>query len=299
MSGKLGTGLATNMLYNEENIEKFFNLRIKNIVIRTITLSKNTFFHMLKTLGIFLQNFITPILSPTLSHLIIQLNMENNKDIFLIEYGPYFAKDNIQVPNLGNTSVLSALKSVGEMFEENNKTPYWFINNTGGARISKLNYERYFFNGDPSKYPKEVVELTISDAIEDQCFGVYEDYDEMSKYKTVFKDGFKYVKCDILNKITLGELWKDFKGENWKAENYIMGIHDCQTFAAEVIRKLKGIRINEHDKTRMREKKLLPYCVIQALKENEQFNTLNFIGSIPILGFFVDLCYKIGYNLEK
>ena len=246
MSRKFGTGLSTKIIYNEENIEKYFNQRIKNIVIRSITLSKSTFFHVLKILGKFLQDFITPILSPTLSHLIVQLNMENDKDIFLIEYGPYFAEN-----------IASILNSIGPMFEEKNKNPYWFINNTGGARISKLNYEKYFFKGDPSKYPKEVVELTISDAIEDQCFGVYEDYNEMDKFRKVLKDGFKYVKCEILNKITLGELWKEFKGEDWKAEKYIMGIHDCQTFAAEVVRKLKGIRINEHDKTRMRGKNII------------------------------------------
>ena len=297
MSGKFGTGLSTKTLYNEENIENYFNQRIKDIVIRTITLSKNAFFHMLKIVGKFIQNFITPILSPTLSHLIIQLNMENNKDIFLIEYGPYFAENNN--PNLVNTGGSGFLKSNGHMFVENNKNPYWFINKTGGVRISKLNYEKYFFNRDPSKYPKEVVELTISDAIEDQCFGVYEDYDELDKYRKVFKDGFKYVQCDILNKMTLGELWKEFKGVDWKAEKYVIGIHDCQTFAAEVIKKLRGIRKNEHDKTRMREKKLLPYCVINALKENEKFNTFNFIGTIPIIGFFVDIGYKIGYNIAK
>ena len=47
MSGKFGTGLSTKVLYNEESIEKYFNQRIKNIVIRSIILSKNRFFHIL------------------------------------------------------------------------------------------------------------------------------------------------------------------------------------------------------------------------------------------------------------
>ena len=105
--------------------------------------------------------------------------MENDKDIFLIEYDPYFV-ENIN-RNVDNTNIASILNSIGSMFEEKNKTPYWFINKTGGARISKLYYEKFFFKGDPSKYPKEVVELTISDANEDQCFGIYEDYNEMEK----------------------------------------------------------------------------------------------------------------------
>ena len=62
---------------------------------------------------------------------------------------------------------------------------------------------------------------------------------------------------------------------------------------------LKGIRKYEYDQVRIREKKLLPDCVIRELKKNEEFNGINLMGSIPIIGFIFDYGYKIGYNLSK
>ena len=262
MSGKLGTGVNTKTIHCEK-IEKYFDLKIKDIIIRMISLSFNNHFHRLKIFGKYLQDFITPKISPTLSHLAIQLNMENDKDIFIIEYGPYFPVCDVHEENYG---ILNNFKSLGKRFEENNKTPYWFINESG-ARLSRINYEKLFYASDPSKYPENVVKAAIKDAIEDHFFGVIDDYNDMDKFQKKFKDGFKSVKCDIKNKITLGELYNYFKGDKWTAEKYVLGFHDCQNFAAEVVYKLKAIRKYEHDQVRIREKKLLPDCVIRELKK--------------------------------
>ena len=295
MSGKLGTGLNTRIIQNCEKIEKYFDLKIKDINIRIITLSVNKHFHRLKIFGKYLQDFITPKISPTLSHLAIQLNMENDKDIFILEYGPYFPVNYIHEESSG---ILNCFKSIGKRLEQNNKTPYWFIN-IDGVRLSKINYEKLFYANDPSKYPKNVVKVAINDAIEDHFFGDNDDYEDMDKFRKKFKDGFKSVECDIKNKITLGELYNYFKGDKWTAEKYVIGFHDCQNFASEVVYKLKAIRKYEHDQLRIREKKLLPDCVIRELKRNEELSALNIMGSIPIIGLIFDYGYKIRYNISK
>ena len=56
MSGKLGTGLNTKTIHCEK-IEKYFGLKIKDIIIRMISLSFNNHFHRLKIFGKYLQDF--------------------------------------------------------------------------------------------------------------------------------------------------------------------------------------------------------------------------------------------------
>ena len=61
----------------------------------------------------------------------------------------------------------------------------------------------------------------------------------------------------------------------------------CQDFGAEIVKILKAIRINEEDKIRLKEKMILPNCLINALSENENSSTINKIGKIPVFGFFL------------
>ena len=70
----------------------------------------------------------------------------------------------------------------------------------------------------------------------------------------------------------------------------------CQDFGAEIVKILKAIRINEEDKIRLKEKMILPNCLINALSENENSSTINKIGKIPVFGFFFwFICCKIFY----
>ena len=293
MSGKMGTGYCIENICDFEKIDNYMNLRIKSIVINIITLDTSKHFHILKVIGKFLQNFFHPLLSPTLSHFSIQLNMENDKDIFLIEYGAYYRGDNIH--HKTNSSFASSISSeyIGYVSDE---TPYFFLNEDG-VRLSKLNYEKFFYNRDPTKYQRQVVKLQINEALLEQY--LLNDDNEIEKYRKKYKDGLKSVECEIKNKVTLGELMNHFKGEEWTASKYILGFHDCQNFAAEVIRYLKAIRINEYDTLRIREKKLFPNCIIRALKENESLNEINILGQIPVIGLVFDIGYKIGYNLNN
>ena len=119
----------------------------------------------------------------------------------------------------------------------------------------------------------------------------YEDYFLKSLNLSSIKD-WHFIECEINNKITLGDLCNNFKGEIWIAKNYNVLNHNCQYFAAEVIKILKAVRIHEWNKIRTKEKDMLPNCIISALWDNEKLSTVNTIGRIPIIGFFFDVIAK-------
>ena len=82
---------------------------------------------------------------------------------------------------------------------------------------------------------------------------------------------------------------KEFLGEKWEARKYNLSSHNCQDFAAELVKILNAVRINEKDKIRINEKKALPNCLINALTNNEESSTINTLGRIPIFGLFFDI----------
>ena len=88
---------------------------------------------------------------------------------------------------------------------------------------------------------------------------------------------------------TVKELIENFKGEKWIAKKYNLLMHNCQTFAAKIIKILKAVRINEEDKLRVVEKTKLPGCIINALWHNEELSLKNTLGRIPIFGLFHDI----------
>ena len=114
------------------------------------------------------------------------------------------------------------------------------------------------------------------------------------KEEAIFNSIYFYrVECDINNKIEIKELIENFKGERWGAKKYNVLLHNCQTFAAEVIKILKAVRKNEEHKIRMLEKSLLPGSIINALWHNEKLSIKNTLGRIPIFGFFYDFSLVI------
>ena len=66
-------------------------------------------------------------------------------------------------------------------------------------------------------------------------------------------------------------------------------LHNCQTFAAEVVKILKAIRIHETDKVRVNEKFLFTKLYNQALWHNEDLSLTITLGRIPVFGFFYDV----------
>ena len=103
------------------------------------------------------------------------------------------------------------------------------------------------------------------------------------------ENNLSIVKCDVNNKIIFRNLIDEIKGEKWLAKSYSLVNNNCQDFRAEIVRILKAIRINEEDKIRIKEKMILPNCLIKALSENEETSKINIIGKIPIVGFIFDL----------
>ena len=52
---------------------------------------------------------------------------------------------------------------------------------------------------------------------------------------------------------------------------------------------LKAVRVNNRDKIRVKEKMILPNCMINALWENEDLSIVNTLGRIPVLGLGFDI----------
>ena len=128
------------------------------------------------------------------------------------------------------------------------------------------------------------------------------DLDE-NPFKAIseMNNSFYRVECNIKNIITLEKLIKCFKSKNWEAEKYNVLTHNCQKFGAEIIKILNATRKHEEDKVRIKEKLMLPGCIISALWDNEELSKVNTLGRIPIFGYFHDLYqgFKMDLDIKK
>ena len=170
-----------------------------------------------------------------------------------------------------------------------NENIYYYINKDG-ARITVFTYD--YLNkfeklkGTIYDYP---ISNLITNLIKCQHYNIpYNEYKEHNWDYIQFGNRFERVDCDVINKITIRELRDHFKGEKWLANKYNVAFHNCQTFGAEIIKKLKAIRIDEKDKVRANEKTTLPGCIISSLWHNEKLSLTNTLGRIPIFGLFHD-----------
>ena len=279
MSGVFqSTGKMTNNGENILDISNLLHLRIISLDIYSIPLSTGFFGTAIRGLGKLFQPFFHPAISPTFCHIAVKLNLENLKDIIIIEYGQYITD-----------SSLEYLKNQKYFFDisnnriELNKQKYYYINQKDGVRITKIEY-----NGEKNEIKtNDFIACTIA-----MSAGVY--FSKIASYildRNFFLqiiNDFKIFKCDVKNKITLEELNKEFLGEKWEAKKYNLSSHNCQDFAAEVVKILKAVRINEKDKIRINEK-ALPNCLINALTNNEESFTINTLGRIPVFGLLFDV----------
>ena len=300
MSGSfLSTGMWTNKgkKLSEKEIEKILDLKIIELSIQIIPLKQNSGFTLFRCLGKLAQDFIHPaILSPTLSHIAIQLTLERDY-IVIIEYGQYYSKESIKK----NTSIFASC-SDGSNSSQNprsefNNLIYYYINKDG-VRLTIIPIRIIF-----SLFIINLFETNLLRIARDQrgkislyslLFMACNHYkipyvkfiNNIDKLSSI--SDYNFVECNIKNKISLRELCNKFKGEKWEAKSYNITSHNCQDFGAEVINILKAIRIHDIDKIRSREKQLLPNCIISALWDNEELSGINTIGRIPIIGLGFD-----------
>lgn len=291
MSGKLtSSGLLTNKGLKELNINGYLNSSIKDLSIHVIPLSTDPKFSKLQMIGTYAKMFIPMIINPSLTHVAIQLNLDNSNDVLIIEYGKYLTQDS-QDRILQTKKTLSSNSSNSSKLRENeNENIYYYINKDG-ARITIFSYE-YLKDIAKSRYERydENISQLISDLIASQYYELsYEKFREVKYKNWAMGNAFISIDCDIKQKMTVNKLIENFKGEKWEAKNYNGLFHNCQDFAVEIIKILEAVRKNELHKIRMGEKMFLPGCIISALRENEEFSITNTLGRIPIFGFFHDL----------
>ena len=290
MSGSLiSTGILTNKGKKLLKVEKLLDMKIEDLSIQIIPLWLNTGITFLRNIGKALQQSIHPaIFSPTLSHIAIQLNLEN-KYIVILEYGQYYSEESEEIKNTGFFSSSSnGSESTKNTRTERNNLLYWYINKDG-ARLTIIDsIDGFDFCDELIHFSKEEISIIGLSVIAANHYGIsIEEFDEKKNKLSSISD-FNTINCDIKNKITLRELCNKFKNKSWEANKYNVITHNCQYFAAEVIKILKAIRINDRDKVRWKEKRMLPNCIISALWDNEDLSVINTIGRIPIFGYIFD-----------
>ena len=243
----------------------------------------------IREIGLVFQLMIHPkILSPTLSHIAIQLNMENDKDIIIMEYGQYLTENSEKM----ESSIFSSCDNYSNSYKRVKKHEYnsgMLYLNRDGLRITIID-DKYFDKNER----KSKKSYLVSQIIASNHYGIkFEKFDEINS-KLHFRHLYECIDCNIGNYKILKELCDNFKGKKWEAKNYNVITHNCQHFAAEIIKLLKATRKYDNDKIRSIEKSCLPNCIISALWDNEKLSFTNTMGRIPIFGLFYDL-----YRLKK
>ena len=94
------------------------------------------------------------------------------------------------------------------------------------------------------------------------------------------------IKCFIFNITNFKDLLDNFK-KGWEAKDYIIGLHDCQTFTAQLILKLQAVRINPDERLRTSEKLSITNELMDAFYYTEN-DINNKIGRIPVIGLGYD-----------
>ena len=197
------TGKQTNNGDKNFEIEDLLYIKINNLVIHSIPLSDNWATSYARTYGKIYQPLVHPSLSFTLSHIAIQLNLENN-DIIFIEYGQYLTKDS----EVESGFAFSGSKSSQNPRKDFNENSYYYINKDG-ARITKIDKEKYNIQSNLDGKTNEI----ISKIIAAQHYNIpYKEF-EFNITKKGIVNGFHTIECDVKNKITLEELINNFKGQ--------------------------------------------------------------------------------------
>ena len=256
---------------------EIMNLKIESLSIHIIPLKQYIGSSIVRILGRTLQQIIHPaIISPTLSHIAIQLNLEN-KYIVVMEYGPYLSdKSEIRNSDSNQPRII------------NKNLEYYYINKDG-ARITLIDsIDGFAITTNLDQFSREQLSIFTLSVIAANEYNIsLEEFEKIKETLPSIKEFYR-MDCDVINKISLIELCNYFKNEKWEANSYNLANHNCQTFAAEIIRILKAVRINDYDKIRMIEKRYLPNCIISILWDNEDLSPINTIGRIPVIGYLFD-----------
>lgn len=292
MSGSLISGNLTNDGLKILDIESYLNARIKDLSIHVIPLSTSKSFGVFWNITSILKMFVPMIVNPSFSHVAVQLNLENSKDILIIEYGQYLTEET-DFSQLSGSYISS-----NEPKNHYNENIYYYINKDG-VRITIIEYEKLtsMFGAELNE---ELLSFFVSKIIACQYYKLsWNEYLKKS-FEFLYNSfipipsyiNFDSVDCDIQNKLSVKELIENFKGEKWTAKKYNFIMQNCQKFSKEVIKILKAVRKKEYDKIRIVEKDKLPSIISNQLWKNEKLSITNTLGRIPIFGFFHDIIVK-------
>ena len=162
------------------DFERLMNLKKRDLSIQIIPLKSNVHINRLRIIGQFLQMFIHPtIFSPTLSHIAIQLNMENGKDIIIMEYGQYLTEQS----EIDEPGIFSSCDSCSDDYKRPKRTEnnniYWFLNKDG-LRMTKID-ENDIFLEEHQPLNENQKSKIVSELIACNHYGIdYQEFKEIN-----------------------------------------------------------------------------------------------------------------------
>ena len=167
MSGSfISTGVLTNNGLKLLDMKEYLDKKIKQLVIHIIPLSADKKFGFFRGISKSLKLYTPMVFNPSLTHIAIQLELENCKDFLIFEYGQYFSEES----NLKNSIFSSSSKEPRKQFNEN----IYFYINKDGARITVFTSD-YLKQFEKRSNPYSI----INDLIKCQHYQI--SYEELKK----------------------------------------------------------------------------------------------------------------------
>ena len=209
MSGSFkSTGMLTNDGLKLLKISYYLNKKIKGLTIHIIPLSLDKKINVIRGISTVIK-MITPVFyNPSLTHVAIQIFLEDCDDILILEYGQYYSEDS----DLNKSIFSSSFNSINEPRENNDENIYYYINKDG-ARITvfTFDYLNKFENIKNLKY-NFLISNFITNLIKCQHYKIsYSDFKKNRANYDNFGNSFERVDCNVINKITVNELIEYFK----------------------------------------------------------------------------------------
>ena len=222
MSGSCGTSSISSGVLSNNGLEllkigAYLNFYIKDIIIHIIPLSSDDYMTVLRTTaGIIKQ--ITPCLYyPSLTHIAIQINLENCSDVLFVEYGEYFSQKS-EILNESKKTKFSSSGSSKQPKPRSDENLYYYINEDGARltvikkdTINKLLLEKkkalsIFKENEKVFFDENYIHYLVTEIIAKQFYG------EENIHGNWLNEFFR-VECNIENK-NLKQFIENFKGKN-------------------------------------------------------------------------------------
>lgn len=125
----------------------------------------------------------------------------------------------------------------------------------------------------------------------------YKNYVNLDSF--AFANSFHFFDCDIKHEFTVRELINYCMiNKSWRAKDYSLEGHNCQSFVASVIQELQAYRPERSKRNHTYDKTLIPHRILEPL-ENIEGDIFSTIEKIPIAGTVIGCFKTLFYRISE